>query len=498
MKSSRQFLGQFLGQFSERSQQIILLGLTFLTVGTIAKPAQAFDTGHHFDLTRDAMQDQGFGNTAIEVTQLENWLTDYYSSSPTSTIEAEVGKLHFDNLFNTQQVRNQWGHFTVNTRNAVQQATRSKDPVKLLAVMGISLHAVQDFYTHSNWVETHPATSSSYRTDTWFSSPITATSNIYTGLATSYKGTPPVGHPQHGGYDSGLNKDEYGRPGWDNAYVFAYAGSREWINAMRTWVNEIDPTFWATTQAFNVSGGDRAKLTGDLEAVYRISEWVKSGSENGHWKGRGSGNRADFLTFSAGWIAKPDGRFVSEFKDKKTYLLLSKGLTGNTPPTTAVPTVPRLPLTHRAILLKTLSVAEKNDVGFFETKIDPLGKADFYAQITVAGQTFTEAMQLDKASISPAWQTVKFVRNTATQIPIRYQLWDEDGVLRGGDDHIDINSRSKVRDLNFSFAVGSHNLSGDVSGVHDRSTNPVKTNGAKPDNNRAVLQFYVTDRPLNP
>ena len=498
MKLSQQLFSQFSVKFSGRSLQVVLLGLTALIVGAIAKPAQAFDTGHHFDLTRDAMQDQGFGNTAIEVTQLENWLTDYYSSSPTSTIEAEVNKLHFDNLFNTQQVRNQWGHFTINTKKAVQQATRSKDPVKLLAIMGISLHAVQDFYTHSNWVETHPATPSSYRTETWFSSPVTATSNIYTGLASSYKGTPPVGHPKHGGYDSGLNKDEYGRPGWDQAYVFAYAGSREWINAMRTWVNEVDPTFWATTQAFNVTGGDRAKLTGDLEAVYRISEWVKSGLENGHWKGRGSGNRTDFLTFSAGWVAKPDGRFVSEFKDKKTYLLLSKGLTGNTPPTTAVPTVPRLPLTHRAILLKTLSVAEKNDVGFFETKIDPLGKADFYAQISVAGQTFTEAMQLDKASISPAWKTLKFVRNTATQIPIRYQLWDEDGVLRGGDDHIDINPRSKVRDLNFSFSVGSHNLSGDISGVHDRSTNPVKTNGAKPDSNRAVLQFYVTDRPLNP
>ena len=99
--------------------------LIALAVGALSKPAQAFDTGHHFDLTREAMQDQGFGNTAIEVAQLENWLTDYYSSSPTSSIiptssiKSEVAKLHFDNLLNTQQARNYWGHFTINTRNAV-------------------------------------------------------------------------------------------------------------------------------------------------------------------------------------------------------------------------------------------------------------------------------------------------------------------------------------------------------------------------------------------
>lgn len=56
------------------------VALIALAVGAVSRPAQAFDTGHHFDLTREAMQDRGFGNTAIEVAQLENWLTDYCTS----------------------------------------------------------------------------------------------------------------------------------------------------------------------------------------------------------------------------------------------------------------------------------------------------------------------------------------------------------------------------------------------------------------------------------
>ena len=44
----------------------------------------AFDTGPHFDLTGSVLTERGFGETAIKIAQVENWLTDYYSASPTS------------------------------------------------------------------------------------------------------------------------------------------------------------------------------------------------------------------------------------------------------------------------------------------------------------------------------------------------------------------------------------------------------------------------------
>src|SRR4051812_9881856 len=132
------------------------------------RPALAFDTGHHSDLTREALAPEGFGDTAIEAAQLQNWFTDYYSSSnPLSGYKSEADLLHFDNLFTTDALRNYWGRFKVNAKSAAQDAAKSGDTVKLLTVIGVSLHAVQDFYTHSNWVELHPrAAGGPYRTET--------------------------------------------------------------------------------------------------------------------------------------------------------------------------------------------------------------------------------------------------------------------------------------------------------------------------------------------
>jgi len=193
--------------------------LTLFFFLLLAKPAFAFDTGHHSDLTKEALQDQGFGETAIQTVQVQNWLVDYFSSSPTSSIEGDVAKLHFDNLFTTEQIRNYWGRLSVNTRSAVQQAAREKDTLKLLTILGISLHAVQDFYSHSNWVETHPrSTTGPYRPETWFDSPpVPSSSRLYTG---SYPKLRPEAVVLHGDYTSGLNKDSYVRPNWEKAKPF--------------------------------------------------------------------------------------------------------------------------------------------------------------------------------------------------------------------------------------------------------------------------------------
>jgi hypothetical protein len=326
---------------------------------------------------------------------------------------------------------------------------------------------------------------------------------VVTGItSTYYTDKPPSDKPKHGGYTSGINKDSYVRRDWDKAYVFAYAGGREWVNAVRTWVNEVDPTgsFWKSVQSYSVSSADRKDLDYDLDAVYRLSEWVKKpGSEDdGHWKGNGSGSTAEFVAFAARWTASPDSRFVKEFKVRGIQRLLINGLTGNgttiNPPPSAVPTIPKIALNQKAIIVKTTNVKE-DSVGLFELKIDPGGKADFYSKITVAGQTFVETMQLDKSNVSPAWTTVKFVPSTTTQVPIRYELWDEDGAFSGDDDHCDINSAKGKRDLNFNFNVSSHNNTGDITGVHDSPANAVISKGSG-DKDRAIVQFFVTEKSL--
>ena len=124
-----------------RSYAALMMSCLALSGGA----ARAFDTGHHSDLTRSALQDEAFGGKAVEVAQLQNWLVDYYSIQPTGNARKELEKLHFDNLYSTAQIRNYWGHLSRNTRSAIQNAARAKDRLRALTLVGASLHAVAGF-----------------------------------------------------------------------------------------------------------------------------------------------------------------------------------------------------------------------------------------------------------------------------------------------------------------------------------------------------------------
>ncbi len=51
-----------------------------------------------------------------------------------------------------------------------------------------------------------------------------------------------------GSYTRG--KDSYVRPSWPEAYVFAYAATREWVAAVHQWTAEVDPTFWTRVRRY--------------------------------------------------------------------------------------------------------------------------------------------------------------------------------------------------------------------------------------------------------
>lgn len=451
----------------------------------LALPAIAFDTGHHADLTREVMAEQGFNAAAIEVAQVENWLVDYYSSQPTAGLKEDLALLHFDNLFTDAQVENVWNNLAVNTKLAIQQAAEEQNALKIVALSGMSLHALQDFYTHSNWAALHPGQGDGYSTLTWFDA--TDRTGVYTGRY-DREGD----QPEHGGYDSGLNHDSYVRPNWDEAYVFAYAGSRQWMHQIQDWVTEVDPDMWSQAVALPLSSNDRAALTTDLEAAYRISEWIDVGEQDGHWKGNGSGSNSEFLAFTAVWTASSDSIFVDHFKDDRWFEPLIIGLDTGRGPTQPVPEIRSVPMDKQAIIVRSLSV-EEDDTSFFERAIDPNGKADFYANINIAGQRFVEAMQLERASIRPSWTSLKFVDTTQTTIPIQYELWDEDGGLSGDDDLCDIYPGSGYT-LDFTFNTDSLALSGDVQGVHNSAETVVVSKGDESD--RAEVSFFVARRPL--
>ena len=271
--------------------------------------AQAFDTGPHADMTRDALTAEGFGAAGANVGMVNNWFVDYYTNPDDNPYSghanALVGflrfklnhedwlhqwvegarRMHFDaekrqvpmpDLSNTAGVDKEWQRLMFLTRKWVQYAGRQNNPYQVMAVLGISLHSVQDFYAHSNWVE-DPApedgrggpgvASLGYgETPTWFDVPpevraqLTGNRAVYTGV----KGIPR----QHGNWQSnknrnltkGLNKDWNGRPKYQEAYVTAYFATRQWIRAVRTWLG--NEPLWKRAQSLPNTRPDSDAVAG--------------------------------------------------------------------------------------------------------------------------------------------------------------------------------------------------------------------------------------------
>ncbi|GHF50828.1 hypothetical protein HNQ07_002982 [Deinococcus metalli] len=474
-----------------------LLGLALCSGGT----GYAFDTGHHADLTREVLAEAGMNDTAIRAAQVENWLVDYYSSSPTAfgDVQSAAEKLHADNLFSPAAVTNYWDRYVTNARAAFHEAATRGDARQVVALLGMSLHSVQDFYSHSNWAELQPPPSGvDYATLTWFDAPAARRAGVKTGKASTSNA---AGQTPHGGYSSGMNHDSYVRPNWDRAYVLAYAGARQWVNQARLWVSEVNPNVWNAARTLTLSGEDMERLGKDQEALYRISEWVKnvSGSEDGHWKGNGSGVRTDFLGFSAKWVALTlDSVFEEDFKTRKWHQLLAGGLRGaldlnvNAPPPAPAPAVARVALNKRAVVLRTVSARDLNNAdGVFGVG----GNADMYARIRVQNQEFIEAMQLDRESIRPAWTTIRFIDADIPFVSVHYELWDEDGVLNGDDEHLDVHPDGRFKNLDFLFNMTTHRVGGiGLDGVFDSDARLLTIQGTASD--RARIQFFITSRTL--
>ncbi|MEP6789498.1 MAG: HET-C-related protein, partial [Acidobacteriota bacterium] len=253
-----------------------------LTIAIFWSTSLAFDTGSHFDLTRAVLAEHGFTDDAIKAVQIENWLTDYYSSAPTVTQSRrdEFAKLHCDNLFTTLEVKNYWAWLLNNLKSEMQDAARKDDMLAALTVLGIGLHSVQDFYAHSNWVETHPRLADgSYRTETYFhsiGSPPALFSGKYPNDRTLGPDSEPLpaGASSHGDYDTGINHDSLIRPRWDEAYVFAYAASHEMVDALAKWADEARPGFWTRVQETSVDKDGRKKLDYDIAALRSMSMWL--------------------------------------------------------------------------------------------------------------------------------------------------------------------------------------------------------------------------------
>ncbi len=475
---------------------MVLAALFFVLPST----ARAFDTGPHADLTRDALTSEGFNQASADVGMVDNWFVDYYTNPDKNPYSGHASALigvtrlglaredwlqqwvsgarhlHFDseihdvdhpNLATTAGIDREWQRLMYLTRTWTRYAGRNNDPLRLMAVMGISLHAVQDFYSHSNWVESlvatpgrgGPALSSRGYGDapTWFdvSPDVRRTLAIYTGVREIPRAHGHWRSDNNTSLFSGLNKDWPGRPKYQTAYVTAYFASRQWIRAIRDWLG--NEPLWRRAQAL----ADTAALRHDVRGAEQISK------HSGHWQGGGE----PCVPFSCGDRTGMAGSVVSlrlaigAFHDRgpSAYRRAFNELIGAfamyPPEATGLGDLP----TSRTYQLTTRFVkAEVTSYGGPGLG-DLVGSADDYVNARIGNQTYTSTVieGMDSFSFPRPYAPVTWIRSLptsnrasmpVTSMTVRIETGDRRYAGTDDDVYLRINNR-----LRFSLEKRAYN-----------------------------------------
>lgn len=226
----------------------------------------AFDTWWHAECTRKAMVANGFSSDARLATQFSNYLTDFFPALSMLDeklasarrvdmlrqlkvdVDPSVDYMHFDAIFTTADIEQNWKMLLNNTIYALKKYAASPEvrggfrlPV-LFNIIGASLHTVQDFYSHSNWVNLH--VSMNKPVPVWFEADSLERSQLklFTG---AYPDGSAKGHANH----SDLNKDCSTRPFNKEAVEAAERASIDWVKRLMDSVTNVP---WAELKAYNI------------------------------------------------------------------------------------------------------------------------------------------------------------------------------------------------------------------------------------------------------
>jgi hypothetical protein len=107
-----------------------------------------------------------FNEYASKAILTANLLTDVYMAIPSFLRRGPSARLalnfHFDNLFSFQEIKNYRSNLEEKTKILTQEITyglkymrnaNEKNSLLFLFLIGTTMHAIQDFYCHSNWIE---------------------------------------------------------------------------------------------------------------------------------------------------------------------------------------------------------------------------------------------------------------------------------------------------------------------------------------------------------
>ncbi len=329
-----------------------------LTAVAMAIPSQAsaFDTYAHTQLTNSAMTAEGFGGEAVALGDVMNWFPDLYHDAsavhqpasgqsrflervltpdvrsenwPESVIEAATRSHFYDarltvdggvpttpegaqmpSLGTTAGVTAEWERLERAVGMIARQARDENSPEKLDAIIGMSLHPVQDFYSHTNWTEPRAfhripgADGPGWSERGWGSNPTWF--DIPASVRNEYRiyGAETPGHREHGDWNAdgnnslvtGMAKDWPGRPLHAQAMMTAYFASRQWVEAIRSWVN--DDRFWRAAEDYEPTTSiEQCELEHDMIGMHQImfysGQWMGEGEPTG---GHASGPGGDLVS----------------------------------------------------------------------------------------------------------------------------------------------------------------------------------------------------------
>lgn len=221
--------------------------IIFLCLVLSSYKGMAFDTWWHAECTRKAMVANGFSADARLATQFSNYLTDVFPAFTLANeklTEAGLSALklnadpsyefmHFDAIFSLKDIEKNWDLLLKNTITALKKYAGSaevKPGFKLIVlynIIGSSLHTVQDFYSHSNWVNRHIALGQKNPIPIWFET--TQSDRMKLNLVTgAYPDGSKKGKLNHGD----LNKDCTGRNLNTQAVEVAERASIDWLKRL--------------------------------------------------------------------------------------------------------------------------------------------------------------------------------------------------------------------------------------------------------------------------
>jgi hypothetical protein len=247
------------------------------------------------DATRIGMVQNGFSSDARLMAQFGNYITDFFSAvdleaaykhlpggggagwpSGLHGINIEdMARMHFDALTSEAQVEHQWKTLEANTVAAL--AKWNSDPsvkpgyrgILVLTILGASLHAVQDFYSHSNWLKVAGGGA-----PLWFDVPQAKRKNL--DVRTGWY---PDGSTPGLLYHKDENKDSTGRPMNAEAFEAATRASVDWVKRIVAASPEIP---WATVRAWQP---EPVRIAGPWLRTADATFITTTSILAGHWDG---------------------------------------------------------------------------------------------------------------------------------------------------------------------------------------------------------------------